>query len=300
MSNEERNVVGLNERERKIDISRRGSGWILSEDSELVIVVADLKMEFEKVLPNVVSQTDRVERTEIPYKGLLDFSRTKTAEIAARLDTEVTDGGYVGTPIDHIELSIEIKKLGVLAERLGFVRPAIQEDIDYRKDLSTVFPRRLYESTLRDRGLRLYLHGQPIYLAEDTLKSGALTSPIIRGLSLGTDVGPDYVCAATNGWCGDAINYAGACDVSVPLGVVYVIKPSEEDRYVGQPRTRDVDLGSDRLIKVLAAPEMIETVRKWAVAGGLDPDIVIEFNAYPEEVERLPKKEEISGDGQTG
>ncbi len=249
--------------EKKPDIAKtRGKWWDPSPETVPVVPIDQMANTISGIKEIIQNQLERLELLKIDhYIKLAKKNLTELDELLIEINSINND------PKLHLIMSIKITKIQDQCLKLTVVRPEIKSDNLYRYVLLELFRKYLAKAVLphfSETDIQLQFHGQPFHSISETLHDGLLLSPILRGASLATDVGPDYICTTTAGKIDEVLSYALIHDTEIPLGAVYVLKPSAEDNYVGQTRTRNVDLHSNRLIAILVSEEVKKSVMAYA------------------------------------
>lgn len=183
--------------------------------------------------------------------------------------------------------------------QLKYVRPNIEEDIEYRNKQLNTFVEKIQNILPNDCNLRF--HGTPIYFAEEIIKRGNISSTADRydGYIKSTDLTGE-ISASDIQTIDRTISYF--CDMaaynrSLPAGCIFSIFPKdEEDANYGKDTMHLINFKQNpqQLYAIITTPENIKLVKKWMNESNLNSDVVYTFEEFLEkakETEREKKQD---------
>ena len=164
--------------------------------------------------------------------------------------------------------------LSQVEEQLEFLRPADDEDMEYRLRQYNEFAKRIKDLVSDDLPLRF--HGCSIYTAKHILESGELSSSVDR-LGIETSYDTEGQVSVTTKDSLD-ITIQGYTHLSdnayLPAGCVFVLIPKDEiDAEAGDSLLMgnvDFKLEPNRLYGIISTPENIERISQWGQIYGID------------------------------
>lgn len=202
--------------------------------------------------------------------------------------------------IDKKELRLEIAQktiqvrqhaLGEINDKLEFLRPANQEDIDYRLKKYSEFSKQVKAEVPDD--LHLCFHGCPIYAARHIIEDGEISSSVDRiGSETSYDVS-DQVSVTTKNTIETTVQgYTGLTgNYNLPAGCIFAIVPKDENEI--QTSETSMLIGNvsfkenpERLYAIITTPENIERVTEWAEKGNIDLSKVYDFEGFIQDIEK--------------
>lgn len=200
---------------------------------------------------------------------------------------------YAKDQIDRWKYELDKTKLMV-----NFVRPNSEQDIEYRNRQCEEFIPKL--QSVISPSLDLRFHGTPIFLAEQIIRSGGITSTADRydGYISSTDRQGE-ISASNIDSLGRTINFFSdmvAYDRSLPAGCIFAVYPKDaEDANYGHDLLHSVDFrqNPEQLFGIFTTPENIPNVQNWLIESGFEPNLVYTFEGFIEAVKQ--KSNEIDG-----
>jgi len=212
------------------------------------------------------------------YKSeLISLIKLRRRSLRKAMASKVIKSGTTNITEDKYDITC-------LEKELEFSRPTKSKDMQYRKRQYCNFPKLIKDFVPDDLPLRF--HGCPIYIARDILQSGWLSSPKDR-LEFGkpADIQGHFYVTTKNNIRYTIASYMDSFAKHIPAGCVFVLLPKDENdiKFV-EPYCiiSNVNFREEpvRLFAVITTPENIERVKEWAVAGGVDPTKVHDFDSF--------------------
>lgn len=184
-----------------------------------------------------------------------------------------------------------------IEEQLELLRPANQQDKEYRSRQYYEFPSKI-EKVVPDN-LPLRFHGCPITAAKHILESGELSSSVDRlGYETSYDV-EDQVSVTTKNTIDTTVRGYTHLNGSqcLPAGCIFVLLPKdEEDAKAGESMLMgNVNFKSepDRLYGIITTPENLERINTWAQEYGIDlTDKLYDFDGFTRSFEKEQSMDE--------
>lgn len=181
---------------------------------------------------------------------------------------------------------------------LKFIRPNLQQDVEYRNKQYETFTDELQSVLSPNFDLRF--HGTPIYFAEQIIKSGSISSTADRydGYISSTDMkGEISVSDRENiGTTVHLFSDIQAHRRCLPSGCIFALLPKDkEDATYGPSLMRSVNLqqNPEQLFGIFTTPENIERVKAWMSEAEFNPNLVYTFEEFLQAVKE--KSKEIDG-----
>ena len=168
---------------------------------------------------------------------------------------------------------------------VNFIRPNLQEDIDYRNMQCSTFANNLQEVLSTNFDLRF--HGTPIYFAEQIIKTGKISSTADRydGYIKSSD-GEGEISVADRDSIDRTINYFSdivSYQQDLPSGCIFALLPkNKDDANTDRSTMHSVDFrkNPEQLFGIFTTPENIEQVKSWMSRDGFNPDLVYTFEEF--------------------
>ncbi len=241
---------------------------------------------------------DNIEEFERKKRNLLKnrenaLQRVKTAkEKYKKIEMDDT--------IDKKELRLEIAKktiqsreyaLEQIDNKLEFLRPSSQEDIDYRLKQYDEFSKQVKAEIPDD--LHLCFHGCSIYAAKHIIEDGEISSSVDRiGAETSYDVS-DQVSVTTKNTIETTVQgYTGLIgNYNLPAGCIFVILPKDENEIKTSKTSMLIGNISfkenpERLYSIITTPENIERVSEWAEKNNIDLSKIHDFEGFIKEIKK--------------
>lgn len=158
----------------------------------------------------------------------------------------------------------------------SFYRPAIKEDIKYRKIKRAMFDKLLKSVCVED--CNLCFHGTTIWNTEKILKSGNISSQNSQ-ISVST---------VNNIWF-TLKHFADLGNYNYPAGCIFVIEPADVQEIKSSTEHNLInnvyfDKVPERLKYIITTPENIKRVKQWLNESRLKiaDDIVVDYDEFIE------------------
>lgn len=176
----------------------------------------------------------------------------------------------------------------VLCTRLRIMRPAIQEDIEYRLNVYNNFGREV--GSILPKESPICFHGTEFCNIEKILQSGALSSSVDRfGYSTSYDVENQVSVTVVESLDVTIRGYTGLLTYEEPAGCVFMVLPKDENEYNSSRMSMligNVDFRNEpeRLVGILTTPENVEQIKNWCKQYGIDcaPENICTFDDFLE------------------
>lgn len=247
--------------------------------------IEDFERKKEILMKNRDSATQRLKEAKEKYEQIKNDNSIDMKE--KRLEIALNS------------LKLKEKALQQIEDKLEFLRPSNQEDIDYRQKQYDEFPE-LVKNTIPD-DLHLCFHGCPISAAKHIIEDGEISSSVDRiGIETSYDVA-DQVSVTTKETIETTVR--GYSDLTgnfnLPAGCIFAILPKDENdiktsrdsMLIGNVSFKETP---ERLHAIITTPENIETISKWAKDAGINLSKIYDYDGFIKEMEKSqqPKNEE--------
>lgn len=242
-------------------------------------------------MENYIEECEKQREGLLRRKGVLQEEIRKAREKYTQIEESDIDRKEVKLQVAQKKITRLEQNLLGLEEQLEFLRPANEDDIEYRKRQEKEFARKMKD--LIPEELPLRFHGCPIYTAKHIIESGELSSSVDR-LGYETSYDAEGQISVTTKDSLDITIYSYSKlyeDLNLPAGCVFVLLPEDErDAESGQSllmNNVNFKENPDRLYGIITTPENIEKVQEWGEQNGINLDgKIYDYDGFAQSFEK--------------
>lgn len=236
--------------------------------------------------PEIKARIDRLTR-------LMTQAEYHLHEAKRRLATFKSDYEGSNPHVYALGLSQEQSSVDALEHRVKFLkielqllRPPIEEDVNYRKDLVRRFGEEVQINTAENLDLRF--HGTSLVSALDIIDSGSISASAERGLGDSSfDVSGQISVTDVESVDLSIKDYTAIKDVFLPMGCLFVLLPRDEEdaasvRSYLMKSTRIFDNGNctKQFVRILTSPEALPLVKERLKKNGYPEDFACDYFSF--------------------